>query len=106
MADNAIYIEDGYTATKKIELSPRLTVTVDYRPALYETRLQHHKRASVSPEAAMKAAYDLIQKHVIEINGEKLIDNCVGKLRPELVSQLINLILGYEPEDELRDQKN
>lgn len=99
--------EDGYTARKRCEAIPNVCpeFTVVYRPCLYTERTVHVKETyGLSGDAAAKKHLDLIRKHVAEINGAP-IDARLPKLRPAVTARVLDLVLGYEAEDETADLK-
>jgi hypothetical protein len=102
-----LYIEDGYSASKKIEAIPGLhpEVKVLYRPAL-QAEVKKWQTIVGNPEQQTKADFDLIQKHVVSLNGNPIPKEKVHKLNPSIIRQLIDLICSYSPADEEQDAKN
>jgi hypothetical protein len=98
------YIDDGYTFFKRVVIGS-LIYDVEYRPVLYDERLALIRRSAGSVEAHQKRDRELLEKRVVSIDGAPLEPGKLPKVRPELASRCIDLIMGYEPEDEMRDLK-
>lgn len=109
MSDD-LFIPDGYTLSKKIDAVPGLhpAVSVVYRPALNAARRAHQRAAVTGADDYAKADIDLILKHVVTLNGQSIatLKDKLAKMRPAVLGQLLDLILGYTPADEEADLKN
>jgi hypothetical protein len=106
---SSIYLEDGYTATKTIPEVPGLhpALKVEYRPADNIQYLRWNRmNADASEETQHKNSCDLITSHIIRINGDPIAKDRVSKLRPVVTRYLLDLVLGYSPEDVQADLKN
>lgn len=105
-----LFVQDGFTLHRTIEAVPGLhgKITVVYRPALNLARRAHQRAAVTGPEEYARADIDLIVKHVQTINGENVaaIKDKLPKLKPAVLGQLIDLVLGYSPADEENDVGN
>lgn len=109
MSDD-LWISDGYSLQKTLEAIPGLhsKITVVYRPALNLARREHQRASLASAAEYARADIDLILKHVKTINGEPVVTmrDRLPTMKPAILGQLIDLILGYSPADEESDLKN
>jgi hypothetical protein len=103
MSDD-LFIDDGYTATKTVPaisgLYPELKIT--YRPALSKER-HAYRIKSQSADALVVDSHEteLIAKFVVAINGRETKDKeKVARLKPAIRALMVDLVLGYTPEDE------
>lgn len=105
---DSLYIADGYTATKTIPAAPGLhpDVLVQYRPVLARQRAEFQHHANLGPEKACEFEDKLLVKQVVGLNGEPLDADKARRLKPALRVRLLNLVFGYEGEDEATDVKN
>lgn len=105
-----IYLDDGYTAAKKLAARPGLhaAAEVEYRPGLSRKRLDYQKLLGPNTDAARVEGFEneLIEEHVVKLNGDPVPKGRACRIVPELRRDLLNLILGYEPADEASDAKN
>jgi hypothetical protein len=103
-----IFIDDGYTLTKTISaekgLYPKLVVR--YRPALAAKRTELAFAQGATVEKLHEKENQLLLDHLVDIAGEKLTQDNVSKLLPDLRQKCLSLILGYEGADEEADAKN
>jgi len=105
-----LMIEDGYTATRTIPsvagLHPELRVM--YRPALAKERLNYRaKGGSGDPTVLDVHEVELIVKHLVSVNGQEFRDKeKVARLKPTIRQHLVDLVLGFAPEDESRTALN
>lgn len=104
MTSDDLWIEDGYTATKTVPavagLYPELKIT--YRPALSRERHAHRiKVQTPDPVVIDNHETDLIVKFVVAVNGKEMKDkDRVARLKPAIRAHLVDMVLGYTPEDE------
>ena len=107
---DSLWIDDSYTATANIDAVKGLhgAITVVYRPALNAARRAHQRASMTGSDEYAKADVDLILKHVVTLNGEAiaLLKDKLPRMKPVVLGQLIDLILGYAPADEEADVKN
>lgn len=106
---DSLYIDDGYTAHRTIPavagLYPELRV--DYRPALARERYAYKRKLDgADPDATIAHESELIAAHVKLLNGEALEKKKLAAMKPAVRSHLIDLVLGYLPEDEAKDAGN
>lgn len=110
MSDDGLFLDDGYTAHRTLPAAPGLhpELRVQYRPALAKERIAYRaKLAGADPAAVDSFEIDLIARHKVVVNGSELRDKeRLKQLRPAVRSHLLDLILGYAPEDEAADAKN
>lgn len=105
----SIFIADGYTGTRTIPAVPGMhpELRVVFRPALAVVRLQYRAvLSSGDHDAAIRRENELFAKHVLTINGVELPAGQLSQMKPKVRADLLNLILGYEPEQEEQDAKN
>ena len=74
MPDDALWIEDGYTRSHRVEAVPGLhpAVEVSFRPAVERER-KRYDAALATRDAEKVEAFeaDLIARHVLAINGAR-----------------------------------
>ena len=106
---SSLYIDDGYTATATIEPAKGLhgELVVQYRPALTKERHTYRIKGETRDASVIENhECELVAKYIVNVNGEPLDKKRIHALKPLVRLHLVNLILGYEPEDEARDAKN
>jgi hypothetical protein len=111
MADDPLFIEDGFTRTHRIPAVPGLhpAVRVEFRPALAKERAAYGvKLGSKDPDAVSKYEDDLIARYVLMINGLHREDwkDKVARIHPEVRRVLQDLVLGYTAAEERADLGN
>lgn len=105
----SLFIDDGYTRTRHLDAIPGLypAVVVVYRPALALKRNEHQLAATQgSAEKVTNLESELLARHVITLNEERLTREQAARLVPDLRNKMLNLVLGYMPADEEADAKN
>lgn len=106
----SLFIDDGYTQTKRIAAVPGLhpECAVVYRPVLAAKRTEYALLVGTgNAEKVTAAENDLLVRQVVSLNGEPLVRReLAGRLIPDLRNKIVNLVLGYSPADEEGDAKN
>jgi len=106
---DSILIDDGYTTTRNIPGVPGLhpDLCIMYRPALTKERIIYRSRnSSADPSVIDLHEVELIGKFLVSINGKELKKEEVARLKPAVRAHIVDLILGYLPADEAKDQGN
>lgn len=111
MADDPLWIDDGFSRKHSIPAAPGLhpAVEVLFRPALDRERREYEaKLAGRSPEAIDKYRTDLIARYVLEVNGEPMhaVKDKLTRLHPAVRSALVDVVLSFDPAQELAALKN
>ena len=102
------FIPDGYTATKTVPARPGLhaAAEVSYRPALHRKRHEWARAHAGDPVKAAAWESQLLADHVVSFCGEPLKKEQADRLVPALRASLLDLVLGYEPAEEVADAGN
>jgi hypothetical protein len=103
-----LFIDDGYTAAKRIDARPGLHAAADvkYRPALAAKRNEYQARLTGDPGKLSAWEDELLELHVVGLAGEPLKKGSAARLVPALRTDLLNLVLGYAGADEQADLGN
>ena len=102
MPDDALWIEDGYTRSHRVEAVPGLhpAVEVSFRPAVERER-KRYDAALATRDAEKVEAFeaDLIARHVLAINGAppSAWKDKLHRLHPTVRATVLNLVLSYTP---------
>lgn len=106
---SSLFIDDGYTIRKHIAAIPGLhpDLDIEVRPALHQEKRKWQLYANAGEQRA-KADLDLIEKHLVSLNGETILEvkPKLFKLRSCVIEYVLDLILSYLPADEFNDLKN
>lgn len=97
----SVFIHDGYTVNTTVAYG-RHTLSVTFRPALYEERAEFQRMAGGTGADIAKAGAVAIASHIVAWDAMDEDGNIaptkpewVRKLHPSLFAQLLDLILGY-----------
>lgn len=115
MSEMSAFLEDGYTEEATIPgvagLHP--PCTFKYRPALSEERYEFQRIEDVSGEQRTKRTAKVIAKHVVAwdlVRRDKPADvkdeEGIKRLRPALLTKMLDYIMGYTPLQAATDEKN
>jgi hypothetical protein len=106
---DSLFIDDGYTATKRLDAAPGLypAVTVTYRPATSQARTELGFAAATTADRVVTLENQLLERQRVALDGEPLTAARAAKLKPALRDKVLNLVLGYAgSDDEAADLKN
>lgn len=103
------FVEDGQSRDGYLPESPRIhgALRFRYRPALAEERFQFLKAKDYSGEDEVKRIAKLINSHLESWDAplEKNEAN-IRKLHPNLLTRLLDVVMGYTAPEEANDAKN
>lgn len=106
---DSLFIDDGYTAVKKLDAAPGLhpAVSVTYRPATGQARTELRFAASAGADRVFHLENQLLERQRVTLDGDPLTAAKAAGLKPAVREKLLDLVLGYAGSDqEAADVKN
>jgi hypothetical protein len=109
-----LWIDDGYSIADTLPAMPGVYDAVDftYRPAMFGQRTKF--QSAPTPEAAQKAAAEIVAEHVIDFPGLPAVgvgsgvgprSKKLATIHPAALNYLLNAVLGYTAPQPAGDSK-
>lgn len=104
----ALFIDDGYTRSKRLPARPGLHPAVDvvFRPALQAARIEYGTKARGEPKVVDAAEVAFLEKYLVSLNGEPVPKDKLGRLHPLVRVDVLDLILSYTAAEAGDDEGN